>query len=141
MSEEPNRIEAEGPDKDLKALEKLFERVRQAAHEAAQECQQYALRADDAPYTGPSLPGRGPFQVVMRNDPEAGTFVRRLQGSPLELKTAAAIIVAELARGSDDAAGAICRELEAAVVATHQRQRDSARSGFTGQLDEDFPSC
>lgn len=75
----------------------------------------------------------------MRNDPVAGTFVRRLQGCELELKTAAAIIVAELASGSDQAAADICREIEAAVVATNQQQRDNRNNTFTGRLDEDFP--
>lgn len=124
----------------LKALEALLRRVRKAAADAATACGQYAIRADDEPYTGPALPGQGPFQIVMRNDPEAGTFVRRLQGRPLELKTAAAIIVAELAQGSDEAAAAICREIDAAVAATHQRQRDERRRTFTGQLEEDFPN-
>lgn len=129
----------ESAEDKLRALEVLFRRVQRAAEEATEACGQFALHKEDEPYTGPALPGRGSFQVVMRNDPVAGTFVRRLQGRELELKTAAAIIVAELAHGSDDAAAAICREIEAAVVATNQQQRDNQRRTFTGRLDEDFP--
>ena len=76
------RIRGSCPDTDvperLELLEKLFQRVQQAASEAAAACGQYAVQADDAPYTGPALPRREAFQVVMRNDPAAGTFVKRL---------------------------------------------------------------
>ena len=137
------RIRETRPDTDvperLALLEKLFQRVQKAAMEAAAACGQYAVQADDAPYTGPALPRREAFQVVMRNDPAAGTFVRRLQGREVELKTAAAIIVAELANGRDDAVTSICREIEAAVVATNQKQRDDQTTTFTGHLDTDFP--
>lgn len=122
-------------EEQLRVLEALLERLR----EAASACTQYAAQTADEPYLSTALPGLGPFQVVLRNDPQAGTSVRRLQGNALELKAAASMIVAALSQGSDATAAAICREIEGVVAATNQQQRDAARTAFTGRLDEDFP--
>ncbi|MBD5560976.1 MAG: hypothetical protein HDQ87_11640 [Clostridia bacterium] len=134
-----NKIPPEENGSSWEKLEALLRRVRTAASQAAEACGQFALQSDETPHRGPALPGRGSFQVMLRNDPQAETFSWRICGGSLELKTAAAILIAELAQGSDAAATGICREIEAAVVATNQQRRDRERDVYTGDLEEDFP--